>query len=75
MSNYGIYVAGATTQTVEAVTSSILAVLDARGDQETIRHALDVLAKATSINNMSISNCCIDMTKPQVDIGKFEDNE
>lgn len=64
MSNVGIYV-GTSPEAVKEVSASILEILNAHADQETIRVALNILSKATAAPMANISNCSIDMNNRQ----------
>lgn len=56
---YGIYVGNAPGNT-EVVTSSILTILEAKADQETIRVALGVLAQGIKApHDITIQNCVV----------------
>jgi len=59
MSN-GIYVSGPQKDDILQLRVAILAILEARADQETIRKALDTLAQGVTTNT-SISGCSIVM--------------
>lgn len=53
----GIQIAGSSLQAVEALQAAIMAILDARADQETIRKALEVLEKGVGTpNNIYVSD-------------------
>ena len=62
MNNVGIYV-GTVPETVVEVKKSIMEILNARCDQETMRAALAILGVSVSSGNTSINNCNLDMTR------------
>lgn len=80
----GIHVGGAVLpEAVTELRATILEILNARADQETIRCALQVLAKGVSGNseasNFTISNCSVTgITRPApqpVNPPSFDENE
>lgn len=46
-------------QSLEPLTASIMQIIEARADQETIRSALDVLKHHGEVKNVSITGCHI----------------
>lgn len=44
---------------LDAVTSAIVKIMDQRADQDTIRHALDTLGKMARVEGVTIQNCVV----------------
>lgn len=44
---------------LEAITASIMTIIGAKADQETIRHGIDALGRMARVEGVTIQNCVI----------------
>lgn len=60
-------------QSLEALTASIVKIIETRADQKTIRHALTMLSRSANVEGLTIQNCTINGDrKVTVDVSAAE---
>jgi len=66
---------GASPATIEAARDGLLRLMEAKADQETIRHAMSMFKEVVSVNGVHVSNCNLDSSTRNTLVVKVDEDE